>query len=168
MSKEKKKSLLCLTKEKNMRGLGYQDAIKQRLVKGYAKSGDNGFEAKGNEEYLIYFGRAHVVDHETGVDARGILKVGRGKFKTALQRGRNQPGIDFRIYAEIILFNNEATHKIEKIIKEQFKNRNIRGAQGQKELYNFSDEELKDFVYTVEELVKEFTKIKIKEINFYC
>ena len=45
-----------------MIGLGYQDAKKLRLKEGYIKSGKNGIEEKGNEEFLIYFGRAHVVD----------------------------------------------------------------------------------------------------------
>jgi hypothetical protein len=156
-----------MTQEKKMLGIGYQDARKQRIASGYAKSGNNGFEAKGNEEYLIYFGRAHVSDFESGVAARGMLKVGRGKFKTALQRGRNQPGIDFRIYAEIILSTNDATHKVEKLIKENFKERNIPGSQGQRELYDFTDAELADFVHTVVEMVEEFTNVKIKKVNFY-
>jgi hypothetical protein len=156
-----------VNKSKRITGLGYQDAKIKRYAQGYAKSGNNSFEAKGNEEYIIYFGRAHVDDFETGVSARGKLKIGRGKYKTALQRGRNQPGIDFRIYAEIILPDNKSTHIIEKMIKETFKDKNVIGSQGQRELYDFKDEEIADLVYTIEEMVKEFTDIQIMEINLY-
>lgn len=149
-------------------GIGYQEARKKRFDEGFSGSGENGLESKGNEEFLIYFGRACVNDFETDTPARGQLKIGRGKYKTALQRGRNQPGIDFRIYAEIILYENEATHRVEKLITKTFKDRNIKGSQGQKELYNFSDDELFDLVYTIEELVGDFLPdVKIKEVNFY-
>lgn len=156
-----------INRKYEMIGLGYQEAKKLRLKEGYSKSGKNGIEEKGNEEFLIYFGRAHVVDFETGINARGPLKVGRGKFKTALQRGRNQPGIDFRIYAEIILHSNKATHEVEDLIKKNFKDRNQIGSQGQRELYNFKDNEIPDFVHTVLELIEEFTRIKVKKVNFY-
>ena len=149
-------------------GIGYQEARNKRFNEGFTGSGVNGLESKGNEEYLIYFGRACVSDFETGTPARGLLKIGRGKFKTALQRGRNQPGIDFRVYAEILLHNNGDTHTVEKLIAKTFKDRNVKGSQGQKELYNFSDDELFDLVYTIEELVGDFLPdVKIKEVNFY-
>jgi len=149
-------------------GLGYQEARKKRFGEGFSGSGTNGLESKGNEEFIIYFGRACVNDFETSTPARGQLKIGRGKFKTALQRGRNQPGIDFRIYAEIILYENGDTHRVERLITKTFKDRNVKGSQGQKELYNFSDDELFDLVYTIEELVGDFLPdVKIKEVNFY-
>ena len=96
-----------------------------------------------------------------------MLKIGRGKYKTALMRGRNQPGIDFRVYAEILLYNNEDTHIVEKLITKNYKDRNVKGSQGQKELYNFTDDELADVVYTIEELIEDFTDVDIKEVNFY-
>jgi len=148
-------------------GIGYQESRKKRFNEGFSGSGVNGLESKGNEEFIIYFGRACVSDHETGVPARGMMKIGRGKFKTALMRGRNQPGIDFRVYAEIILYENEDTHIVEKLIAKTFKDRNMKGSQGQKELYNFTDDELTDVVYTIEEMVKDFTDVEIKEVNFY-
>ena len=148
-------------------GIGYQEGRKKRFSEGFSGSGINGMEGKGNEEYIIYFGRACVNDFETNVPARGLLKIGRGKWKTALQRGRNQPGIDFRVYAEILLYNNESTHIVERLITKTFKNRNVKGSQGQKELYDFTDAEIDDLVYTTEELVNDFTDVKIKEVNFY-
>jgi hypothetical protein len=148
-------------------GIGYQESRKKRFDEGFAGSGKNGLESKGNEEFVIYFGRACVDDFETGVSARGMLKIGRGKYKTALMRGRNQPGIDFRVYAEILLYNNEDTHTVEKLITTVYKGRNVKGSQGQKELYNFTDDELADAVYAIEELIGDFTDVKIKKVNFY-
>ena len=156
-----------VTDTSKFKGIGYQDARKKRFDEGFSGSGVNGLESQGNEEYLIYFGRACVNDFATGVPARGLMKIGRGKFKTALQRGRNQPGIDFRIYAEILLYSNEDTHTVEKLITKSFKDRNVPGSQGQKELYDFTDDELIDVVYTIEEMVKDFTDVEIKEVNFY-
>ena len=155
------------TDTSKFKGIGYQEARRKRFDEGFSGSGFNGLESQGNEEFLIYFGRACVNDFETGIPARGLLKIGRGKFKTALQRGRNQPGIDFRVYAEILLYNNGDTHIVEKLIAKTFKDRNVPGSQGQKELYDFTDDELTDVVYTIEELVKDFTDVEIKKVNFY-
>ena len=77
------------------------------------------------------------------------------------------PGIDFRVYAEIILYDNVSTHIVERLITKNFKDRNVKGSQGQKELYDFTDAEIADLVYTTEELVKDFTDVEIKEVNFY-
>ena len=103
-----------------MQGLGYQDARQQRMSEGYTASN---MEERGHEEFLVYFGRAHITDFEKCLIARGLLKVGRGKWKTALMRGRNQPGVDFRIYAEIFLTNNDDTKIVEKIVKDNFKDK---------------------------------------------
>lgn len=147
-----------------MIGIGYQEARKLRMSKGLTASQ---IEAYGNEEYLIYFGRAHVKDFETGVLARGPLKIGRGKYKTALQRSRNQPGIDFRIYAEILLFNNRDTHTLEAVAKRIFKDNHILGDQGQNELYNFKDADLYKIVPDLAEVGSDCHQIEIKSINFF-
>ena len=148
-----------------MDGLGYQEARQQRISEGYTASN---MEAKGNEEYLIYFGRAHITDFESFLVSRGLLKVGRGKWKTALMRGRNQPGVDFRIYAEILLESNEHTHIVEGIVKKHFKDKNVKGPQNQRELYNVkTNEEIADFVYTVVEIAQDCYDITPKAINFY-
>lgn len=145
-------------------GIGYQDARKQRKQEGFTATN---MEGRGNEEFLVYFGRAHITDFEKYLVARGLLKVGRGKWKTALMRGRNQPGVDFRIYAEILLTNNDDTKIVEKIIKNNFKEKNVRGSQGQKELYDVSDNELYDFVYTIVEIAQDCYNVDIKKVNFY-
>ena len=147
-----------------MQGLGYQDARQQRMSEGYTASN---MEERGNEEFLVYFGRAHITDFEKCLIARGLLKVGRGKWKTALMRGRNQPGVDFRIYAEILLTINDDTKIVEKIVKDNFKDKNVKGTQGQRELYNVSDGELYDFVYTIAEIAHDCYNVDVKKINFY-
>lgn len=145
-------------------GIGYQEARELRLAEGLKKSE---IESKGNESYLIYFGRAHLTDFETGMECRGPLKIGRGKFMTALMRGRNQPGIDFRVYAEIKVETNDDTYALESVAKEIFKHRNIIGSQGQRELYDFKDEELYDVVYDLVEVAFECKNVRIKEIIFH-
>lgn len=146
-----------------MLGIGYQEAKQKRFDEGFARSQ---IEKRGNEEYLLYFGRAHVVDHRTGLEARGLLKIGRGKFKTALQRGRNQPGVDFRIYAEVLVESNADTYQIENIVKRILSNKNILGSQGQRELYDINDDELYEVVNDISSYaLKE--GVKVLDTNFY-
>ena len=147
-----------------MQGIGYQEARQKRFAEGF--TGSN-LESKGNEEYLLYFGRAHITDYESGVTARGYMKVGRGKFKTALMRGRNQPGVDFRIYAEIIVKTNAQTHQIEKLAESMLQEKSIKGSQGQKELYDIKDEELFDVVNDIAEVARDSNSIDVVEFNFY-
>ena len=150
-------------------GIGLQEAKKQRKSWGPEYRGPRGGmlpEEKTPPEFLVYFGRLHLADFQTGVTSKGTMKIGRGKYKTAIMRGRNQPGGDFRIYAEILVGRDPDTYKGEKILKEVFKDRNVSGPQGQEELYDFSDEELVDTVYTVEELMIE-AGCDVKEVNFY-
>ncbi|MEN6623132.1 MAG: hypothetical protein ABFD50_16495, partial [Smithella sp.] len=66
-----------------------------------------------------------------------------------LMRGRNQPGIDFRIYVEIVLANNNDTHLVERIAQGILSERHLTFSQGQQEMYNVSDNELLDFVNKV-------------------
>lgn len=147
-----------------MQGIGYQEARQKRFAEGF--TGSN-LESAGNEEYLLYFGRAHLYDFETGEPARGLMKVGRGKFKTALMRGRNQPGVDFRIYAEIIVNCNQDTHTLEKTAERLLAKKSIKGSQGQKELYDIKDDELFDIVNDIAEVARDCSFVEVKEINFY-
>jgi len=125
-------------------------------------------EKPGDERYLIYFGRAHVQDHITKVVSRGPLKIGRGKFATALMRGRNQPGVDFRIYSEIIVPYNQDTYDCEQLIKSVLKHRNMKMSQNQQELYDIRDEELEQTVSAIVEIIKaEMPDIKLLEVNNY-
>jgi len=147
-----------------MQGIGYQEYRKNRLNEGYSASE---IESVGNERFLIYFGRAHLVDHETGIEGRGYLKIGRGKFATALMRGRNQPGIDFRIYSEIILESNQATKDIEELIKIHLWQYNKTFSQGQREMYDISDTDLGSKVDHIVSLAKHRTYHVIREVNHY-
>ena len=146
-----------------MLGIGYQEAKQKRVDEGFARSH---IEKRGNEEYLLYFARAHIVDFETGLEARGQLKIGRGKFKTALQRGRNQPGVEFRIYAEVLVESNADTYHIEKIVKRVLSDKNVVGSQGQRELYDISDDELYDTVKNISSRAIE-EGVNVLETNFY-
>ena len=132
-------------------GIGYQEYKDMRTLNEGLKSGE--LEDPGNERFLIYFGRLHLSDHQTGLECRGPLKIGRGKFATALMRGRNQPGGDFRIYGEIIVSENIETEVGEKIIKKKLKHRNIVMSQGQQELYDIEDYELEDIIKEISELI---------------
>jgi hypothetical protein len=139
-----------------MHGIGYQQY--RNLY--------NKPEKKGKERFLVYFGRAHITDHETGVESRGLLKIGRGKFATALMRSRNQPGVDFRIYAELIFSSNEQTYQAENVIKNVLSHKNMKMSQGQKELYDISDKDLKKVVKTCVDVIKAetlFSPIKVKK-----
>lgn len=147
-----------------VKGIGYQAVKKLRLVEGYTASS---MEAQGNEQYILYFGRPHVVDHETGVESRGPMKIGRGKYLSALLRGRNQPGVDFRIYASIIVSTNAETHMIERVAQYLLKDRNIVGSQGQRELYNISDDELFFTVNDIAEVAVDCNNINVLSVNFF-
>ena len=148
---------------KRITGIGYQANRMQRIEEGFS---GNRMEAAGNERYSLYFGRAHLTDHETGVQTRGYMKIGRGKFSTAIQRGRNQPGVDFRIYAEIILENNDDTHVVEKIVACALKHKHMYFEQGQSEMYDIKDGELYDVLRDMAKLIKS-KNIKILEVNIY-
>lgn len=148
---------------KRMTGIGYQANRKQRIMEGF---GGNRMESAGNERYLVYFGRAHLTDHETNVETRGYMKIGRGKFATAIQRGRNQPGVDFRIYGEIILRSNDATHEVEKLISNALKHKHKAFDQGQSEMYDITDEELYTVLTDMATLVKN-SYWDIIELNLY-
>jgi hypothetical protein len=147
-----------------MRGIGYQEYKRKRMDEGLSASQ---IEDPGNERFLIYFGRAHLIDFETKTECRGHLKIGRGKFATAIQRGRNQPGIDFRIYAEIIFDNNAATHIAEAKIKDALSHKNMTFSQGQEEMYNIEDEELEHVVSTMAEIIDAETQHNILEVVTY-
>lgn len=148
---------------KRISGIGYQANRVQRLMEGF---GGSRMESAGNERYLVYFGRAHLTDHETNVETRGHMKIGRGKFATAIQRGRNQPGVDFRIYGEIILGSNDATHEVEKLISKALRHKHKEFDQGQSEMYDIADDELHTIMCDMAQLVKA-DKWKILELNMY-
>ena len=146
------------------KGIGYQDYRNLRINEGISRSR---IEDKGYERYLVYWGRSHIVDHESGVEARGMMKFGRGKFATALMRGRNEGGADFRIYAEIIVEENSATHVFERKIGNMMSHRQRLGSQGQEELYDIKDEELEETVRAVAEVMDAETHFNILEVNLF-
>jgi hypothetical protein len=144
-------------------GIGYQEYKDMRVINEGIDSG--ALEDAGNERFLIYFGRLHLEDHETGIKCRGPLKIGRGKYATALMRGRNQPGGDFRIYGEIIVSENYETDIAEKIIKSRLRDRNIIMSQGQQEIYDIEDSELEDIIKEMSEIISK--RCNIIEVKIY-
>ena len=58
------------TDTSEFKGIGYQEARRKRFDEGFSGSGVNGLESQGNEEYLIYFGRARDGVSSTGVRHR--------------------------------------------------------------------------------------------------
>lgn len=148
-----------------VKGIGYQEYKRMRILNEGLTA--TSIEKNGNERFALYFGRSHLYDFETGVLARGHLKIGRAKFITALQRGRNQPGVDFRVYAEIILESNEATHVGEKILEDALSHRHIRLSQGQTEMYRYNDMEISNVVKTIADIIKAETPYQILEVNLF-
>ena len=127
------------------------------------KKDGTGYEQPGQERYVLYFARSHVEDFESGVIARGHMKVGQAKYLSAVMRTRNQPGNDFRCYAEVVLHNLEQTFDAEALVKKIYKDRRIKLTQNQQELYNFNDSELSEIVYNVVNKLG----IEPKEVKFY-
>jgi hypothetical protein len=143
-------------------GAGYAEIISERKNAGYKN-----LEDPDNPEWTIYIARTHVIDHETGMEARGPLKIGRGKYMNNIQRGRNQGGGDFRVYARLIFENNNGTKKTESYIENNYKNRKFVGPQStQSELYDFKD-------YEIEQIIKDITSwaptvgVKITSVKIY-
>ena len=152
---------------KKWKGIGYQERKKQRKGLFEHKSHPaSEIEKTKNAEFHIYFGRAHLKDFESSLKVRGKMKVGRGKFTTAIQRQRNQPGVDFRLYYILEFYTNEASWACEKIIKDLYSSRNKKGDQGQQELYDFKDNEIPSIMKEVKKYLKG-KKIKIKTEQFY-
>ena len=149
-----------------IKGIGYLGYCKERMNEGYTtqqKRDGSGYEQPGQERYVLYFARSHITDFETGVIARGQMKIGQAKYLSAVMRTRNQPGNDFRCYAEVVLTDLQQTFDAEAIVKKLYKGRRIKLTQNQQELYNFKDEELKDVVdYVVKSL-----PFEPKEIKYY-
>ena len=150
-----------------MIGLGYLDYCQKRIDEGLStqqtKTGF-GFEDPGKERFIIFFARTHIVDHETGIEARGLLKIGRAKFATAIQRSRNQPGCDFRIYAEIVCETNNQIKELEKIIEKFLVDRHVELTQNQRELYDIKDDEIRP---TIKAILEHIYYFEPKEVCYY-
>jgi len=149
-----------------LKGIGYLEYCQERIDEGYPTQGNKdgtGYEQKGNERYVLYFARSHIEDFETGQIARGHMKIGQAKYLSAVMRTRNQPGNDFRCYAEIVMTELQHTFDAEALMKKLYKGRRLQLTQNQQEMYNFTDEELKN---VVEFLVTKLP-FKPKEIKYY-
>ena len=83
--------------------------------------------------------------------------MGRAKYLSALIRSRNQ-GNDFRIYYAIYVPNETQYKKLEEIFKKKYESRNVPADEGQLELYNIKDEEIKQIV---DDMVEHATDINL-------
>ena len=150
-----------------MIGLGYLDYCQKRIDEGLStqqtKTGF-GFEDPGQERFVVYFARTHIIDHQTGIEARGLLKIGRAKFATALQRSRNQPGCDFRIYAEIVCETNNQIKELEKKVEKFLVDKHVELTQNQRELYDIKDDELRP---TIKAILNHGYYFEPKEVCYY-
>lgn len=145
-----------------MLGAGWSDIVAERKAAGHTL-----MENPDNPEWTIYIARTHVIDHVTGVEARGPLKIGRGKYMNNIQRGRNQGGGDFRAYARLVLEDNQGTKDIEKYVKTNYVDRKFAGPQStQSELYDFTDDEIVDLVKDIEMFAKS-NNIVVEEVKVY-
>jgi len=122
-------------------------------------------------EPCLYFGRSHQIDHLTDKEVRGVLKIGRAKYTRPIFRGRNQSGAEFRMYAKIHLYDNDATKVGEKVSKKLFKFKNFTKespfvTQGQTELYDIKDEEIEGCVLELCEALK-CENIKVRAATIY-
>lgn len=128
------------------KGAGYLDIVQERIQDGFSKQV---LENPNHPEWTVYIGRSHTTDHESGIEARGLLKIGRAKYVNTVQRGRNQGGSDFRIYARITVKDNETTSYIEKLVKKLYKDRRVKGSQNQTELYDIKDSEIHSVINNI-------------------
>ena len=134
------------------KGIGYLSYCKDRMNEGYRTqqtTDGKGYEQPGQERFVLYFARTHLHDVDTGVLSRSYLKVGQAKYLSAVMRTRNQPGTDFRCYAEVRVHTLQQTFDAEALVKELYKTRRVKLNQNQQELYNITDEELSEVVYNV-------------------
>lgn len=124
-------------------------------------------EEEGCEKFVLYLGRTYLQDARTGFIAASELKIGRAKFLTAIMRGRNQGGVDFRVHAEIVFSNNKGTHESEKFVTKYYLHRNKPGTQGQTEMYDFLDDEIPGILSTVVAEMQKFTDFDVLDCIDY-
>lgn len=121
-------------------------------------------ETPGYERYAIYFGRTHLEDIDSGSIARGLLKIGQAKYVNTVQRGRNQGGASFRVYAEVTLEDELAVREAESIVKNIFNTMHIYGSEGQTELYQFIDLEIPIIANKLADRITSDTQHIVKDV----
>jgi hypothetical protein len=143
-------------------GIGYRDYCHWRSkIEGHKISK---LESPGYERYAIYFGRTHLPDFESGVVARGWLKIGQAKYVNTVQRGRNQGGSSFRVYSEITLENEVAVRAAEAMVKSMFSHMHIHGDEGQTELYKFNDPDIPNIADELADAIRNKTPHIVKDV----
>lgn len=138
---------MLIFNNKSKKGIGYQALIKLIMYKENILR--TKIESKEHPRYTLYFGRMHLYDFNTNIEAIGPLKIGKSYVPTSLMRGRNEAGGEFRIYSEILLYDENTLDVCEKIAHDLLKSKLVYGQEGQKELFNISDHEIEETVKSV-------------------
>ena len=143
-----------------MSGLDFIEYCDFRRRKGTPKN-----RLEQDPRHVLYFARNHQEDHRGGPTAVGYLKIGRAMYANTLQRGRNQGGGDFRLYAEVLLSSEDETRRIEEVAALVCMNRHHHSSIGQNELYDIGDEELRDTIDKICDAAAKIHSIRSLEIN---
>lgn len=148
-----------------MSGLDYIQYCDFRRRKGSAQN-----RLEKDPRHCLYFARNHQIDHRGGPTAIGHLKIGRAIYANTVQRGRNQGGGDFRLYAEILLQSEAESRNMEEVAALVCVNRHWHSPIAQTELYDIRDEELAGTVTMISEGAAKIHGIRSLEINtwFEC
>ncbi len=99
--------------------------------------------------HVVYWGRQHLWDVDTGVQARGYFKVGKSVALTSMFRQRNEGGGEFRVYAEIHVEDNQELSRSEYLAHCMLQHKRVKGAENQQELFDIKDSELEHSLATV-------------------
>jgi hypothetical protein len=90
---------------------------------------------------VIYFGRVHLTDVSSATEARGYFKIGKSDMPNVMMRLRNQPGSEFRLYAEVLIDGD--VNRAEKVAHTELKPWQLSTTHlGQTELFNIPDDSL--------------------------
>jgi len=128
-------------------GIGYQEY--KILRKHRENLRPSQLEHQDYKRHILYFGRMHLIDHMSKEESVGPMKVGKTYYPTSLFRARNEAGGEFRLYAEIVLYDQFEMDSIEKIAHKALNIYRIEGPQGQKELFNLSNIDLDQHIDSV-------------------
>lgn len=128
-------------------GIGYQEYKKLRKDRENLRSSQ--LEHQDYKRHIVYFGRMHLTDYSSNIEVVGPMKVGKTYYPTSLFRARNEAGGEFRLYAEIVLYEPSQMDRIERLAHRTLNSYRIEGPQGQKELFNLSNTDLDQHIDSI-------------------
>lgn len=145
-------------------GIGYQEYKNLRKYRENLRSSQ--LEHQDYKRHIVYFGRMHLTDYSSNIEVVGPMKIGKTYYPTSLFRARNEAGGEFRLYAEIVLYNQFEMDLIERIAHRTLNDHRIEGPQGQKELFNLLNIDLDQHIDSVLSAFskKGFFGLKVQEV----